>query len=245
MFSGLLKPSTTPEWPLEPLSIKEQKIESMQVSEWAKPGKTVANWAKEKRGLTIGFQISITTMQLARCNIVPWACSQVELFGTGCVGCVITAKVIIDQGIYNVTLFTCLWKSAWKPGTAGRKTGKNSCVVVNNGKPCHWLICHTTEAYITPLIKEPWNARIEMWNGSTCRLGVHHKSHVALLYHRIKQRFLQDSLWVTNYSLKWKCSYSLMKLSAQIKHKSHSVFFLPPQSLLSVGARLLCAQQAC
>lgn len=45
-------------------------------------------------------------MQLARYNVVPWA--QVELFGTGCVGCVIPAKVIIDQGIYNVTLFTRL-----------------------------------------------------------------------------------------------------------------------------------------
>lgn len=54
------------------------------------------------------FKISITTVQLARCSTVPWAYSQAELFGTGCVGCVITANVIIEQGIYNVTLFTCL-----------------------------------------------------------------------------------------------------------------------------------------
>lgn len=45
------------------------------------------------------FKSAITAMQLERCNIVPGACSQVEFFGTGCVGCVITAKVIIDQGI--------------------------------------------------------------------------------------------------------------------------------------------------
>lgn len=51
--------------------------------------------------------------------------------------------------------------------------------------------------------------------------------HVALLYHGMQQRFLQGSLWLTNYSLKWKCSYSLMKLSAQIRHKSHSVLFCP------------------
>lgn len=58
---------------------------------------------KEKRGHTPfffpHFKSAITTMQLERCNIVPGACSQVEFFGTGCVGCVITAKVIIDQGI--------------------------------------------------------------------------------------------------------------------------------------------------
>lgn len=32
---------------------------------------------------------------------------------------------------------------------------------------------------------------------------------------------------VANYSLKWKCSYSHMKPSAQIRHKSHSLSFCP------------------
>lgn len=114
--------------------------------------------AKEKRGHTLGFQISITTMQLERCNVVPRACSQVEFFGTGCVGCVITTKVIIDQGIYNVMLFTCLWKNAWEPGNACKKR-KNSCFVVNNEKLYHWLIGHSTETYIKPLMKDLWNGK--------------------------------------------------------------------------------------
>ncbi len=83
---------------------------------------------------------------------------------------------------------------------------------------------------ILNLMKDLWNGThfnftpIEMRNGSTCRPGVHHESHVPPLYHH---RFLQGSLWVSNYSLKWKCSYSLMKPSAQIRHKSHSALFCP------------------
>lgn len=126
-----------------------------------------------------GFQISITTMQLLRCNwcnTVPWACSQAELFGTGCVGCAITAKVIIDQGIYNVMLFTCLWKSAWKPETAGRK--KKIMFGCKQRKACYRLICHAGETYIKPLTKDLCSgthfnsALVEMWSGSTCKAEV-------------------------------------------------------------------------
>lgn len=68
---------------------------------------SVERGAEEKRGHTLSFQISITTMQLERCNVAPRACSQVEFSGTAYVGCVITAKVIIDQGLHNVMLFMC------------------------------------------------------------------------------------------------------------------------------------------
>lgn len=126
---------------------------------------------------------------------------------------------------------------------AGKKK-KNSCLVVNNEKPL-LLICHVTETYIKTFMKDLWNrthlnfTRIEMRNGSTCRPRVHHEYHVNLLYHCMTQRFLQGSLWVTNYSLKWKCSYSLIKLSAQIRHKSHSVLFCP-LNLFSVWVPGFC-----
>lgn len=185
-------------------------------------------------------------MQLERCNVVPRACSQVEFFGTGCVGCVITAKVIIDQGIYNVMLFTCLWKNAWEPGNACKKTEK-LMFFVNNEKLYHWLIGHSTETYIKSLMKDLWNGKhfLKMRIGSTCRSVVHHESHIRLLYHRMEQRFLQGSLCVTNYSLKWKCSYSLMKLSAQIRHKSPSVVFCPFNHYSVWVPCFLCAQQTC
>lgn len=96
-------------------------------------------------------------------------------------------------------------------------------------KAYYWLICHAAETY--PLMKDLWIGthfnftHIEIRNKSTCRLQT--GSHVPLLYHPMKLGFLQGSLWVTNYSLKWKCSYSLMKLTAHIKHKSHSFLFCP------------------
>lgn len=53
-----------------------------------------------KQGLChASFQILITAAELRRCNALPWAHSQVKFFVSGCVGCVITAQVIIDQGI--------------------------------------------------------------------------------------------------------------------------------------------------
>lgn len=66
---------------------------------------------------------------------MPWARYQAELFGTGCVGCVITAKVIIELGIYNVMLFTFLPKSARKPESVSGRKEKKSHVVVNNRNP--------------------------------------------------------------------------------------------------------------
>lgn len=45
--------------------------------------------------------------------------------------------------------------------------------------------------------------------------------------HWSRDFFLQGSLWVTNYPLKWKCGYSVIKLSAQIRHKSQSFMFWP------------------
>lgn len=53
-------------------------------------------------------------------------------------------------------------------------------------------------------------------------------------------RFLQGSLSVTNYSLKWKCSYGRMKPSAQIKHKSHPSFLFCPLNHRSVRVPGFC-----
>lgn len=39
----------------------------------------------------------------------------------------------------------------------GLLPGRKSCLVVNNENPYHWLICHATETYIKPLMKDLWN----------------------------------------------------------------------------------------
>ena len=76
--------------------------------------------------------------------MAPEAHSKAELFGTPCVGCVFTAKVIIDWGIYNVTLYVhgteperlrllgCVCVCVRRGGTS--KT-RNACLVENSRKP--------------------------------------------------------------------------------------------------------------
>lgn len=100
---------------------------------------------------------------------------------------------------------------------------------------------HLAKTYIKPLTKDSCHGKhlnltflyiyvykkTTTHKGSICRSGVHHQSYIAPLYHGGVQRLLQHSLCVAKYSLKWKCSYSLMKPSAQIRHKSHSVPFCP------------------